>query len=574
MKRKYDVFISYRRTSFDAANVIASRLKADGYRVFFDIEAMRSGLFNEQLYSVIDECDDFILVLSPDALTRCHDQEDWVRKEVLHAMEKKKNIIPIMLNGFQWPEKMPDKMENLCMYQAVTSSQDFFDLAIKRLESYLKSRKNTNTRRLVGWVLTIIAALLLLYIVATSIFRLMAVPTCEQMVGQLTSYVAVVDHLVADNEIIKEEWKKSEFSNDYENIRLKMDVVLDNIASYETMYPKLFEFSSWQGFLLSLYGADRTYVSIFDSYVSSLCDDLRKSLDYISHIMNDGVIPSERIYANVYLEIFRHTANSLFFTYVQILNEFPDNTRESYYKIAEKLKWVPDVGFGLKSDEYDILINREFERIDDLTKQMRGVVSENEDLVYEQERQLDSIHSAALEKYNLYIKKNAISRDDELGVNWGKICLVATMLDTAVEFAEEDVRDGFDSGPITPELVLGDMKEMLSDYADLYPQDRPVANSAETFYSDVAQGKRPMAGVIISAFASGKVHDIYKLGDIIISWRGIPVKNLSELKDAYKVRNANEKIIILRLDKGEFKEISIDIPGNEDIVGFSNLMAE
>lgn len=574
MKQRYDVFISYRRTSFDAANVIASRLKADGYRVFFDIEAMRSGLFNEQLYSVIDECDDFILVLSPDALTRCHDQEDWVRKEVLHAMEKKKNIIPIMLSGFQWPEIMPDKMEKLCLYQAVTSSQDFFDLAIKRLESYLKSKRNTITRRFVRWVLLIIAALLLLYIIVTSIFRLMAVPTCEQMVGQLTSYVTIIDNLVADNEIIKEEWEKTEFSNDYENMKLQMDVVSDNLASYETMYPKLREFSNWQGFLLSLYGADRAYVSMFDSYVSSLFDDLRKSIDYISSVMNDGVIPSERIYANVYIDIFRHTSNALFFTYVQILNEFPDNTRESYYKIAEKLKWAPDVGFGLKSAEYDILINREFERIDDLTKQMREVVSENEDLVYEQKRQLDSIHSATLEKYNLYIRKNAISREDDLGLNWGKICLVATMLDTAIEFAEEDARDGVGSSPITPELVLGDMRDMLSDYADLYPQDRPIANAARTFYSEVAQGKRPMAGVIISAFASGKVHDVYQLGDIIISWRGIPVKNLSELKDAYKVRNANENITILRLNKGSFEEISMAIPGNEDIVGFSNLMAE
>ena len=59
---KYDVFISYRRTSYESVNLIATRLKARGYRVFFDLESMRSGPFNKQLYSVIEQCKDFVLV--------------------------------------------------------------------------------------------------------------------------------------------------------------------------------------------------------------------------------------------------------------------------------------------------------------------------------------------------------------------------------------------------------------------------------------------------------------------------------------------------------------------------------
>ena len=109
--KRYDVFVSYRRSSYESANLIATRLKAAGYSVFFDLETMRSGLFNEQLYSVIEDCKDFILVLPPDALDRCFDEEDWVRKEVLHAMAHEKNIVPVMLNGFQWPSPMPDGME-------------------------------------------------------------------------------------------------------------------------------------------------------------------------------------------------------------------------------------------------------------------------------------------------------------------------------------------------------------------------------------------------------------------------------------------------------------------------------
>ena len=91
--KRYDIFVSYRRISFPIANLIATRLKAAGYRVFFDIEEMRSGPFNDQLYSVIEGCRDFLIVLPDGALDRCHDKEDWVRKEVMHAMTHKKNIM-------------------------------------------------------------------------------------------------------------------------------------------------------------------------------------------------------------------------------------------------------------------------------------------------------------------------------------------------------------------------------------------------------------------------------------------------------------------------------------------------
>lgn len=99
MTPTYDIFISYRRDAFEPANLFATRLKALGYRVFFDIETMNAGKFNEQLLDVISKCKDFILVLSPNALDRCEDEGDWVRREVMCAMEHKKNIIPIMLFG-------------------------------------------------------------------------------------------------------------------------------------------------------------------------------------------------------------------------------------------------------------------------------------------------------------------------------------------------------------------------------------------------------------------------------------------------------------------------------------------
>lgn len=146
--KKYDIFISYRRTAYETANLIATRLKAAGYSVFFDVETMRSGKFNEQLYDVIGQCKDFLLVLSPNALDRCKDKDDWVRLEACKAMECGKNIIPVMLNGFHWPEPMPNGMEELSNYQAIAAnSVEYFDMAIKKLqEQYLHSTSRTATR--------------------------------------------------------------------------------------------------------------------------------------------------------------------------------------------------------------------------------------------------------------------------------------------------------------------------------------------------------------------------------------------------------------------------------------------
>ena len=167
--KKYDIFISYRRSSYDTANLIATRLKSAGYSVFFDMGTLRSGKFNEQLFNVIETCNDFVLVLPQGALDRCVNEDDWVRLEVQHAMKNNKNIIPVMLNGFQWPPKMPEGLEELCNYHALTaSSVEYFDLSMERLQrSYLSSKRHFRYRKFTKITFVLVAALALLATVRT-----------------------------------------------------------------------------------------------------------------------------------------------------------------------------------------------------------------------------------------------------------------------------------------------------------------------------------------------------------------------------------------------------------------------
>ena len=142
---KYQIFISYRREGgADLAGRIADQLKISGYKVFFDVETMRSGNFNTQLFKAIDQCSDVVVVLPPHALDRCRNKNDWVRQEIAYALKKGKNIVPIMMRGFKFPFFMPKDISDIKIMQGITASNDYFDAVIQKLERLLISKKSTS----------------------------------------------------------------------------------------------------------------------------------------------------------------------------------------------------------------------------------------------------------------------------------------------------------------------------------------------------------------------------------------------------------------------------------------------
>jgi len=139
----YDIFLSYRRDGGEAmAILLYDQLTARGYKVFLDIENLNSGTFNKKLFDVIDGCKDFVLICSKDSLNRCINDGDWVRMEIAHALNNEKNIVPVMLRGFVFPDVLPDDIEAVRMHNGVNAnSHEYFDAAIDRLASkFLISR--------------------------------------------------------------------------------------------------------------------------------------------------------------------------------------------------------------------------------------------------------------------------------------------------------------------------------------------------------------------------------------------------------------------------------------------------
>jgi len=112
--QKYDVFISYRRDGGENfATILYERLTAKGYRVFQDVEEMNPGDFNTQLLDIIEGCTDFVVVCSGGALDRCANEGDWVRREIAHALQLGKNVVPVLLRNFAWPANLPEDLAEL-----------------------------------------------------------------------------------------------------------------------------------------------------------------------------------------------------------------------------------------------------------------------------------------------------------------------------------------------------------------------------------------------------------------------------------------------------------------------------
>ena len=141
---KYDIFISYRREGgLQYAVALQSMLLNMGYRVFLDVRDLSSGHFDTTLLNRIEACKDFILILSDGALERCSQEDDWVCREIQHAIRLNKNIIPLVPDGAapgeRLPQSLPESIASLPSYQVFSINLMQINAAISQLHSALRS---------------------------------------------------------------------------------------------------------------------------------------------------------------------------------------------------------------------------------------------------------------------------------------------------------------------------------------------------------------------------------------------------------------------------------------------------
>ncbi len=135
------VFISYRRDrTAGLARVVQMELERRGYPCFLDVDDLGAEHFDERLLREIERAPHFLLVLAPGSLDRCHDPEDWMRREIIHALRHGRNLVPLVADGFQFPRaaELPPELESLPRLNAVVYSHEYFDASFDRLEGFLQ----------------------------------------------------------------------------------------------------------------------------------------------------------------------------------------------------------------------------------------------------------------------------------------------------------------------------------------------------------------------------------------------------------------------------------------------------
>ena len=134
------VFISYRRTNASWALAISQDLTHHGFDVFFDYTGLASGDFESVILDNIHARAHFLVVLTPSALERCGDPGDWLRREIEAALDSKRNIVPLMLEGFDFgtpsiANQLTGNLAPLRKYNAMTVSAEYFDAAMEKLRN-------------------------------------------------------------------------------------------------------------------------------------------------------------------------------------------------------------------------------------------------------------------------------------------------------------------------------------------------------------------------------------------------------------------------------------------------------
>jgi hypothetical protein len=117
---------------------IFQNLTLHGYDVFFDYDGIASGDFESVILGNITARAHFLVLLTPSALERCDDPTDWLRREIETALENRRNIVPLMLEGFNFAtakiaSQLTGALAAIKHYNGLNIPPDYFEAAMERL---------------------------------------------------------------------------------------------------------------------------------------------------------------------------------------------------------------------------------------------------------------------------------------------------------------------------------------------------------------------------------------------------------------------------------------------------------
>ena len=117
-------------------------LTNDEYSVSYDVDTLGESRFDDQLLARIEQCQDFVLVVDKDCFKRTIDpatdpKEDWVRQELSYALRLKKNVIPVLLAGADFPKELPEDIDAVRYHNGPKCVHEYFDSFYEKLKDKL-----------------------------------------------------------------------------------------------------------------------------------------------------------------------------------------------------------------------------------------------------------------------------------------------------------------------------------------------------------------------------------------------------------------------------------------------------
>ncbi len=145
-----DVYVSCREPSgAHLAGLLSEGLVRRGFRV-----VPRGGESPEGVRDVtpalqaIEDAPDFVLVLTPGCLDGCADDRDPLRAEIAHALRTERNIVPVMVRGYEHPESLPPDLDALRTRPPVVYSNIRREESIARVAHRLSSDATVDERHM------------------------------------------------------------------------------------------------------------------------------------------------------------------------------------------------------------------------------------------------------------------------------------------------------------------------------------------------------------------------------------------------------------------------------------------
>ncbi len=141
-----DVFISYRREGGStAARLLYEVLKTKKITGFMDVETLTRGDYEASIFAHIEKARNFVLVVSADVM-----KSPWVQKEIMYALEHKKNVIPVFVNGVTcFPNNIPAEIKAVDV-NGICLNHENFNGNIEKLISWLDTRHNAFTEKYIS----------------------------------------------------------------------------------------------------------------------------------------------------------------------------------------------------------------------------------------------------------------------------------------------------------------------------------------------------------------------------------------------------------------------------------------